>query len=402
MEKLKPNKKIIISFILTFAIGVAEILGIEVCGNMIPDYKNQIFEESRSDNTRLMFISDEDSSRFYPWLKYNKDDVLDYEGYVQKCCDEKIEEYKLEAKESAMDVETKEINMDVLYENVIQYLIGESEKNGIQFDEKNVSSEELEKAYKNVNLEYREELNQEIAIINSFFDYERRAVENTDFVSNAVIDRNTKLLYIEDFEYIGIDKKRHKMDLVLSMADYKLEFYRLREETNKTFESSWITEKSTKIINDLDYAITAIEKYYMSSYIEEIPAEGYYDEYIVEEKKTDNADIPEFLKENSDNVLLSYLYGISKNKPVYDSCISDDNDYVVINLYGNNVGKNETDNYMMEFYVKIPYNSNEYNVFSSGDELIIVFSAGSRESSTILYYSLSAERITGISIGKVE
>lgn len=398
---MRLNKKIIVSLVLIGAIGLTEIFGIAVCGNMIPDYKNQIFKESKSDSTRLMFINDEDSSRFYPWLKYNKYDVLDYEGYVQKCCDEKIEEYKSVTKETAMDVEIKELTMDVLYENVIQYLIGESEKNGIQFDEKNVSSEELKEAYRSVNPKYREELNQEIKIINSIFDNERRAVENTDFVSNSVIDRNTKLLYIEDFEYTGIDKKRHRMDLVLSMADYKLEFYRLREETNKTFESSWITEKSTKIINDLDYAITAIEKYYMSSYTE-MPMQADYDGYIVDEKEKYNADIPEFFKENTDNVLLGYLYGILKNKPMYDSCISDNNDYILINLYGDNVGEYETYHYMMEFYVKIPYNSNEYNVFSSGDELIIVFSAGSRESSTILYYSLSAERITGISIGKVE
>ncbi len=387
---MRLNKKIIVSLVLIGAIGLTEIFGIAVCGNMIPDYKNQIFEESKSDSTRLMFISDEDSSRFYPWLKYNEADILNYEGYVRECCDEKIEEYKSGANETAMDV---------LYENVTQYLICESEKNGIQFDEKNVSPKELKEAYKSVNSEYREELNREIKLINSMFDNERCAVENTDFVSNAVIDRNTKLLYIEDFEYTGIDKKRHRMDLVLSMADYKLEFYRLREETNKTFESSWITEKSTKIINDLDYAITAIEKYYMSSYME-MPTQADYEGYIMDEK--DNAYIPEFFKENPDNVLLSYLYGILKNKPMYDSYISDNNDYIVINLYGNNVGEYEAYHYMMEFYVKIPYNSNEYNVFSSGDELIIVFSAGSRESSTILYYSLGVERITGISIGKVE
>ncbi len=389
---MRFNKKIIISFVLIAAIGAAEIFGILICGNMIPDYKNQIFEESGSDSTRLMFINDEDSSRFYPWLEYDKESCISYEKYITDCCDNLLKASDYNDNYQAEVVE-----------DIIAYLRAEAEKNGGDFDANNKSQKDLKSVYSSICSEQKNKLNHMIGFINRTFDYVRCAPEKTDFADSALIDKSIGILYIEGFKYIGTDNAGHIMDLVMGLTDYSVKFYRLREETGKVFSSSDITRKSEKIIDDLDYAIPYIEKYYTSSYVKNYE-EDYNDSDGV--RLNDDAEYEEnseepFLADEDDNALFDYLINISMSGVGCDLSMPDTDGYININFYEyENITDKAEENYCtFVFYLEIPHYADEYNVFSSGDELIIVLSSDSRKNSTILYYSLSADRITGIGTG---
>ncbi len=388
---MKLNRMMLFSFALIASLGAAEIFGIIMCGNMIPDYKDQIFEESKSDSTRLMFINDEDSSRFYPWLEYDSEKCVSYDVYIKN--------YYGGLPEASVEDEK---NTEEIPEEIIYILCHEADKNGTVFDVNSISDTDLKRAYEYLYSTRKNELNSIISCVNYTFDNNISAPDDTDFISSALINGDDGTLYLNGFEYIGIDKNKHIMDLVMDVTDYRLKFYRLREETDKEFSSSEITKKSAEIINDLDYALTYIEKFYMLSCTEKIDEQ--YDADVNAENNDEAVQI--YLDDaDNDNLLLNFLSHIEKSGTHFDIMLSNADKEKYINIsfsidFFDN--KYQEDVYMAaSFYADIPYYSGEYSIFSIGDEIMIVLSADSRESSTILYYSLSAERITGISIGKI-
>lgn len=401
-----PSRKIMLSFILTAAIGVAEIFGIAVCGNMLPDYKNLIFEENSKDSVRLMFINDEDSLRFYPWLEYDKKKCLSYDKYMNDISDKILKLfYYGEIDDQSTNVENK------MYAEFDDYITSNFPKSD---SESEMVKSDVESACKLFCSEKKNELNETVRFINNTFDNERCAPDNTDFIGCASIDNSTNMLYIEDFEYTDKNKKNYIMDLILCLNDYKVVFYNLKEKTDNVFSSFEITEKSTELISDLDYAFDFLEENFESLCYGEKDVQTYDGEEEVQTDGTKNSN--EYFDANTDilngdyiknNILLNYISNI-KNSGIRAEICCSENNFAGVRFYRDyseipedHTMQNLFDSGMPYFTVEIPFYSKEYNIFSDGDELIMVLNGDTREESTILYYCLSCGRITGISFGKV-
>lgn len=375
---MKFNKKIIVSAVLVIAIGAAEVFGIMLCRNMIPDFKNEIFEESKSDTTQLMFINDEDSLRFYPWLSYDETSCISFRKYFEN----EMALYNAEIGEEEYAKGIKDI----------------AEKSGEEFDENKFGETEMKKAYEYKYQGYKDRFNMTVRRIIETFDGDKIAPDDMDFSGSVLIDEEKSIAYIQGFEYTDMQRQKHILDLVFGADNAQLRFYRLRESTDKTFSSTEITAKSSDIMNDLNDSLPILEKYFISGVYTEYPYDYWesdeYEDDAVEKKEENITEI------GSGNIITEFLGRIENSKTEIGFDSYDDVSYMVT-FYGIDDTESYGDEYSDTwFFMDLPQYSTEYNIFSNGDELMIVLGSGPRESSTILYYSLSSDRITGISIGK--
>lgn len=338
-------------FILPVALVVLaisiEIVGIIFCGKMLPDYKNEVFAEEKKNITQLIFVNDEDNSRFYPWLSYHEDEFTPAQSYIE----------------------------NHLYDPNIEFMIS-------SYDE-TYSFKEMDDRERKEVIIYN--FNQMILYAIETFDAENYPEEEIDFLMYAKFDNNASILCIKDCEYKNRAGETKLLDLVMKVDTKDMQYFRIRDKSPAKPTSQQISQKSKELSENVDETLEYFAKWPEELIKEE--SEDYYTDNEIQQTfvETDNSQ-----KYNNHNIINEYLISI----PVSLGYWQDDNYHIIMNE-----GKL---GFQISVVVPSVLLNSQYTVFSNGDELMVVFSGSddaSKYSDTILYYSISEDRIIGFSIG---
>lgn len=317
----KFRKLILPIVFVIMAIGT-EIVGIVICGNMLPSHKNEVFSEEKKNITQLIFVNDEDNSRFYPWLSYHEEELVSVQTYIENhLYDQSIETFRpqLDIDNSLIDDEYSKKEIISTFNQMILYTIE-------KLDNKNYPADEI------------------------------------DFSKYAKFDNNASIVCIKDLEYKNQNNETKLLDLVIKLNSNDILYLRIRNKNPPKPTSQEINQKSKELSDCVEQTF----------------------EYNSE------SDNKEKNNKNSDNVILQYLQSVNLTDSYYEN--------------GRYIFSSPSyDKTAFSIRVVIPsiLASSQYTVFSNNDELMIVFSGTnntSKYSDTILYYSISEDRITGFSI----
>lgn len=336
---MSNHKKMFLPILLLIlAVGI-EIVGIILCGKMLPDYKNEVFSDEKNNITSLIFIGDEDNSRFYPWLSYHEDEMIPVRTYIENhLYDRSVEIF------TYTDNDSDNKSDAALKETVIY------------------------------------NLNQMIFCAIENLDSENYPKEDIDFSKYAEFDNNASILRIKNLEYKNRDNKTKLLDLVMLYSNDIL-YFRIRDKNPPKPTSQEINAKSKKLSENV------IETFdLLTTLVPELPKNS--EKEISREQSVQNAD--NYSKSYSENILINYITNI-KTADFY----IDDGRYIFSSA--------TDDKFNIPVRITVPsiITSSQYTVFSNNDELMIVFSGAdnrSKYSNTILYYSISENRITGFSM----
>lgn len=317
----KFRKLILPIVFVIMAIGT-EIVGIVICGNMLPSHKNEVFSEEKKNITQLIFVNDEDNSRFYPWLSYHEEELVSVQTYIENhLYDQSIETFRpqLDIDNSLIDDEYSKKEIISTFNQMILYTIE-------KLDNKNYPADEI------------------------------------DFSKYAKFDNNASIVCIKDLEYKNQNNETKLLDLVIKLNSNDILYLRIRNKNPPKPTSQEINQKSKELSDCVEQTF----------------------EYNSE------SDNKEKNNKNSNNVILQYLQSVNLTDSYYEN--------------GRYIFSSPSyDKTAFSIRVVIPsiLASSQYTVFSNNDELMIVFSGTnntSKYSDTILYYSISEDRITGFSI----
>lgn len=333
-------RKLILPIVLVIMAIGTEIVGIVICGNMLPSHKNEIFSEEKKKITQLVFVDGEDNTRFYPWLSYHEEELVSVQTYIENhLYDQSIEMFRSQLDIDKFLIDDEYVKKEIIYtfNQMILYTIE-------KLDNKNYPADEI------------------------------------DFSKYAKFDNNASIVCIKDLEYKNQDNETKLLDLVIKLNSNDIMYLRIRNKSFPKPTTQEINQKSKELSDCVGQTFEYItELFSLQQKTQEIE-EMYYSES--DNKEKDN--------KNNDNVILQYLQSINLTDNYYEN-----GRYIF--------SSSSDDKTAVHIRVVIPsiLASSKYTVFSNSDELMIVFSGTdntSKYSDTILYYSISEDRITGFSI----
>lgn len=355
-------RKYLLPFLMIILAGSVELVGVLLCGKMIPDYKNELFTEEKRNITQLMFIDEEENSRFYPWLSYDESDCVTVDEYLKR-----------------------------LYTSdyVMKTVTGVSENDEMKGVYKDIDIEALKQELCSSEIE---DFNNMVIFIIYVFDGENAVDQETDFSKEIMIDENKNMIYLKDFECSDSNGEKKLLDLVMTLGNKDVLYYRFRSKDTKKATATEINQKSKELTEDVQYVMENFSKYFSE---DEITTEvnGYYDE---EQKEIEDKIEENSVSEADKNIITDYFSGFYSGYPIesFDVYYQDE---MICCSFGSD-GWNP-----YPIIVSFPQYLDElqYSIFSYDDELMIVFSDNNTSfeiSNIILYYSMSDERITGFSM----
>lgn len=345
---MKRFKKVFLPILLlALAIG-SEIVGIIVCGKMLPDYKNEVFIEENQDINQLIFVDNKDNLRFYPWLSYHADEMVSASSYVENhLYDQSLDVF---LNNSSEKVEKYDLDDYLLKETIIS------------------------------------EINELIFFIIENLDRSNYPQENTDFYKDIKFDNNASVIYLKDVKYINQNNETKLLDLVVKLSSYDILYFRIRNENPEKPTSQEISRKNKELLENVEEIFKYLIEWSTQGYkeIEERVYDG--EEFDVSES---NALEEKDTKNYSDNVISNYMTSLN----IEDFYLEEDK--IVFYTIPN-------DKFIQPVHIVVSTQilNSQYTIFSNSDELIIVLSGmddNSKYSDTILYYSISENKITGFS-----
>lgn len=373
---IKKLGRIILPIVL-----IAELVAFEIgcqylCKAWIPNETDIIYTHSKSTNTQLMVINDEDDSRFYPRMAAIKNETLTVNEYLKKLYAQNF---------GGIESQTP----SELQENAI---------------------------IKMMNVYYTEIENRlEMAV------FVFSGIECKDLFSAAKIEQNTDILFIENHPIKVSDGKTKELNLIIRLSDARVLYYRLSDPNSKEATPTEVTQTSKKLISDINsflpywndlyfpYHSQNVEIYDNNEYTEERnyadDAEfdgGDYTEdqrnILLEQAKTLRSDYPnnkiaawfEKLFMNLSNEKYQFFFNSFEEK-------TDETPYIniVTEIFQND----------SEISVVFPFHlsgndgrpsEQEYHIYSNRDEIMIVFETEAKYQ-TILYYDVGEGCFTGFS-----
>lgn len=335
-------KKIILPILLlTLAMG-AEIAGIVLCGKMLPDYKNEIFTEEKKNITQLIFVDDGDNSRFYPWLSYREDELLSAPSYITN--------------------HIYDQSLDIFTDGLGEYKY-------------NYSEDTLKKImFNGIN-------NMMFYIIKSL-DSDNLPIETTDFSQSVKFDNNASIMCIKDFKYVNQNNESKLLDLVIKLGDNSVLYFRIRSENPPKPNSQEINQKSKELLESIGVSIDYLTKFMETQYPKNNIKVMNFSEQSELEADTEPS--------SESNIIYDYFMTFDMPETYLDN-----GNYVFSTIADDKFG------FPIRIVIPSVISSSQYTVFSNGDELMLVLSGSdntSKYSDTILYYSISDNRITGFSM----
>lgn len=374
---IKIINKVILPVILITALVAFEIGCQYLCKALIPDETDKVYTHSKGTDTQLMVINDEDDSRFYPRMAAIKNKTMTVNEYLN---DFYIQQFGKQEGEICSEMWDKSID------NMI-----------------NESMTELEN-----------KLEMTVVVFSG--------IECQNLISAARIEQDTSLLYIQNHTMKVSEGKTKELSLIIRLTDLRVLYYQLSDPDSKEASPAEVNQTSKKLISDINsflpgwytvcfrnYAQDA-EIYDNDEYSEEqnYAMDMEYDEnndYAEEQRKilTEQAKMLSF--DYPDNKIASWFEKLFMN-------LSDEKYRFFFNSFEEKADETPYINIVTaifqndsEISVAFPFclpghNENspepEYHIYSSGDEIMIVFETGAKYQ-MILYYDVGEGCFTGFS-----
>lgn len=204
----------------------------------------------------------------------------------------------------------------------------------------------------------------------------------SDFYQSVKFDNNASIMYLKDFKYINENNETKLFDLVMRLSSGDILYFRIRNENPAKPTSQEISQKSKELSEDVGETFSYLAKLLSGEQDvnkEEEVQEAQQMNYSEEDSETDY----------KDNIICDYLMSIKMQEGYIENV-----NYVF----------SATDD-KFDFSIRVVISpvifSSQYTIFSNGDELMVVLSGtdnNSKYSDTILYYSISENKITGFSL----
>ena len=356
---MKIINKIILPIVLITALVAFEIGCQYICRALMPDETDKVYTYTKSTNTQLMVINDEDDSRFYPRMAAINSETMTVSDYL-----------------------------DDLYAQ--QFGKTESPAHSEMWDES------IDKLISDSKAALEGKLEMTVFVFSG--------IECQDLLSAARIEKDTGLICIQDHTISVSDDKTKELSLIIRLDDLRVLYYRLSDLDSKEATPAEVNQASKKLISD----INAFLPHWNDLYFPNNAQDAEIDDY-------------DAFKEDQRNILMAQAKTLSSDYP--DNKIADWFEKLFMNLYDEKQQfsvscfeeKNEEMSYINivtaifqndgEITVSFPFHlsgndgkssEQEYHIYSSGDEIMIVFETGAKYQ-TILYYDVGEECFTGFS-----
>ncbi len=373
---IKRLNKIILPIVLITTLIAFEVGCQYLCRTLIPDETDKVYTHSKTTNMQLMVINDEDNSRFYPRLAAIKSETMTVSDYLND-----------------------------LYAQ--QFGKTESPTHSERWDES------IDKLISNSKTSLENKLEITVFVFSG--------IECHNLLSAAKIEKDTGLIYIQNHTISVSDGKRKELSLIIRLTDLRVLYYRLSDPDSKEASLAEVNQTSKKLISDINSFLPHWNDLYFPHYAQN--AELYdNDEYTEERNYADDAEFDsDDYTEEQRKILTEHAKMMSSDYP--DNKIASWFEKLFMNLSDEkyrfffNSFEEKTDEtpYInivtaifqndSEISVAFPfclpgYNENppepEYHIYSSGDEIMIVFETGAKYQA-ILYYDVGEGCFTGFS-----
>lgn len=373
---IKRLNKIILPIVLITALVAFEIGCQYLCKTLMPDETDKVYTHSKSNDTQLMVINDEDNSRFYPRMAAINSETMTVDDYLRKLYAQSIGESE------------SQLHSEVYDENITEMMNT-----------------------------YRTELESRLELAVFVFS----GIDCKDLLSFAKIEQDTGLLYIQDHPVDVSEDKTKELSIIIRLSDARVLYYRLSDPDSRVATPAEVTQTSKKLISDINSFLPYWNDLYFPYYSRD--SEIYdNDEYTEERNYSDDAEFDgDDYTEDQRNILTEQAKMLDTDHP--DNKIAAWLNKLLMNLsdekHSLNISSFEEKNDEMPYInivtaiyqnesgisVVFPFrlsgndgkpSEQEYHIYSIGDELMIVFETGAKYQ-TILYYDVGEGCFTGFS-----
>lgn len=237
-------KNVIIPIMLCAVVIFLALLGVQWIKIFIPDGKNEVFTDKKSDKKQLMYINSESDDRFYHWLDVDNENTISYTDYLKTYVQPDIGEYEYYATSLNMNISLL-INQNLVAADNHSFINGD-----------------------------------------------------TDFSSSTKYNTKNCLFLLKNFECKNEDGTEVLIDIVISEEQDSVLYFRCRQKNTKQFTKAEINEVYQSLENQLKLAY---EYYQTDTQVTEIQeatdSDAIYDDF--EYETGDTAD--------QDNIFINYV-----------------------------------------------------------------------------------------------
>lgn len=358
----KRLNKIILPIVLITALVAFEIGCQYICRALMPDETDKVYTYSKSTNTQIMVINDEDDSRFYPRMAAIKSETMTVSDYLND-----------------------------LYAQ--QFGKTESPTHSEMWDES------IDKLISDSKAALENKLEMTVFVFSG--------IECHDLLSAAKTEKDTGLIYIKDHTISVSGDKTKELSLIIRLDDLRVLYYRLSDSDSKEASSTEVNRTSKKLISDINSFLPHWNDLYFPNNTQDADIDD-YDAFkedqrriLLEQAKTLSSDYPD--NKITDWFSKLYMNLSDKKQQLSVSCFEEKTEEMlylsivtaIFSMYQND----------SEITVAFPFHlsgnngktsEQEYHIYSSGDEIMIVFETGAKYQ-TILYYDVGEGCFTGFS-----
>ena len=355
----KIINKIILPIVLIAAVAAFEAGCQYLCRALMPDETDEFYTYSKSTNTQLMVINDEDDSRFYPRMAAINSETMTVSDYL-----------------------------DDLYAQ--QFGKTESPAHSEMWDES------IDKLISDSKTALENKLEMTVFVFSG--------IECQDLLSAARIEKDTGLICIRDHTISVSDDKTKELSLIIRLDDLRVLYYRLSDLDSKEATPAEVNQASKKLISDINAFLPHWNDLYFPNNAQDAEIDD-YDVFIedqrrilLEQAKTLSSDYPD--NKITDWFSKLYMNLSDKKQQLSVSCFEEKNEEmsyinIVTVIFQNDGEITVSFPFHLSGNDRKPYEQ-EYHIYSSGDEIMIVFETGAKYQS-ILYYDVGEECFTGFS-----
>ena len=359
---MKIINKIILPIVLIAALIAFEVGCQYLCRALMPDETDKVYTYSKGTNTQLMVINDEDDSRFYPRMAAIGSEVMTVNEYMS---------------------------------DIYAQQFGKSEEAAY--------SELWDKSAEKMQNEAMTALESKLEMTVFVFS----GIECQDLISAAKIEKDTGLIYIQDHTISISDDKTKELSLIIRLDDLRVLYYRLSDTDSKEAAPTEVNHASKKLISDINSFLPVWSTLYFPNDAQDAVVDD-YDAFKTAQRDILSEQAKALSLDHPDNKIASWfeslLLNLSDEKRQFSvSCFEEKNEEMpylsivtaIFSMYQND----------SEITVAFPFHlsgndgkpsEQEYHIYSSGDEIMIVFETGAKYQS-ILYYDVGEECFTGFS-----
>ena len=359
---MKIINKIILPIVLITALVAFEIGCQYICRALMPDETDKVYTYTKSTNTQLMVINDEDDSRFYPRMAAIKSETISISDYLNDLYAQQFGKTESQTYSELWDKSAEKMTNDAM-----TALEGKLEMTVFVFS----------------------------------------GIECQDLLSAARIEKDTGLICIQDHTISVSDDKTKELSLIIRLDDLRVLYYRLSDLDSKEATPAEVNQASKKLISDINAFLPHWNDLYFPNNAQDAEIDD-YDVFIedqrrilLEQAKTLSSDYPD--NKITDWFSKLYMNLSDKKQQLSVSCFEEKTDEMsylsiitaIFSTYQNDSEITAAFPFHLSGNDGKPYEQ-EYHIYSNGDGIMIVFETGAKYQ-TILYYDVGEGCFTGFS-----